>query len=167
HFRGIGAPLALARAVRTALQATGMPFPQKMPKKPTTPLDSGRLATILKGTAQVGDEGVVTVNVNRGGRIVIDGVVVSPEANISTGIEFKPLSSSGSSAAVGPDFALTGSEVQKVVALMRGQGWFVACLYNQETSETPQLYFSHMLKSGDAYTLAAEVRRGLDLTKTA
>jgi hypothetical protein len=38
------------------------------------------------------------------------------------------------------------------------------CLYNQETDEHPQLYFDHMLKSGDAYELAREIRRGLDLT---
>ncbi|HWF51383.1 MAG TPA: DUF1259 domain-containing protein [Solirubrobacteraceae bacterium] len=167
HFRGIGAPLALARAVHAALKATSTPLPQKKPSKPKTPLDAKRLASILHGTAQVGDEGVVTVSVSRRGRIVIGGVVVSPDANISTGIQFKPLSSSGSTAAVGPDFSMTSPEVQKVVALMRKQGWFVGCLYNQETSESPQLYFSHMLKTGDAYALANEVRRGLDLTHTA
>jgi hypothetical protein len=167
HFRGIGAPLALARAVHTVLKATGMPLPQKMPTKPKTPLDAKRLGSILHGSAQVGDEGVVTVSVSRRGRIVIGGVVASPEANISTMIEFKPLSATGSRAAVGPDFSITSSEVQKVVAVMRTQGWFVGCLYNQETSESPQLYFSHMLKTGDAYALAAEVRRGLDLTHAA
>jgi hypothetical protein len=47
---------------------------------------------------------------------------------------------------------------------MRDQGWHVGCLYNQETGERPQLYFSHMLKTGDPYALAAEIRRGIDLT---
>jgi hypothetical protein len=135
-----------------------------MPSHPTTPLDPDRLASILHGDAQVGDEGVVTVSVSRSDEIVIDGIRVSPEANISTEIQFKPLSSTGSSAAVGPDFSQTSSEVEPVVSLMRRQGWFVGCLYNQETNEEPQLYFAHMLKTGDAYTLAAEVRRGLDLT---
>ena len=51
-----------------------------------------------------------------------------------------------------------------VVSLMRGAGWQVHCLYNQETAESPQLYFSHMLKTGDVYELAAEIRKGLDLT---
>ena len=46
---------------------------------------------------------------------------------------------------------------------MRSQGWEMDCLYNQETDEHPQLYFSHDFKIGDAYALAAEVRRGLDL----
>lgn len=56
--------------------------------------------------------------------------------------------------------------MQPVVRLMREQGWFQGCLYNQETNEDPQLYFDHMLKTGDAYALASEIRRGLDLTDT-
>jgi Domain of Unknown Function (DUF1259) len=164
HFRGEGDPLDLARAVYNVVKATATPLPQTMPANPTTPLDPDRLASILHGDAQVGDEGVVTVSVSRSDTIVIDGIRVSPEANISTEVQFKPLSASGSSAAAGPDFSQTSSEVQPVVSLMRRQGWFVGCLYNQETNEYPQLYFSHMLKTGDAYTLAQEIRRGLDLT---
>jgi hypothetical protein len=162
HWRGVGAPLALADAVRNVMRVTETKLPQKMPSKPKSPLDATRLATILHGDAQIGDQGVVTVNVLRSDRIVIDGVQVSPEANISTNIEFKPLGASAAWAA--PDFAMTGAEVMKVVPLMRRLGWFSGCLYNQETSETPQLYFDHMLKRGDAYSLAAEIRRGLDLT---
>jgi hypothetical protein len=33
--------------------------------------------------------------------------------------------------------------------VMLARGWFVGCLYNQETAEHPQLYFSHQLKTGD------------------
>jgi hypothetical protein len=164
HFRGEGDPLDLARGVHSVLKATATPLPQTMPANPTTPLDPDRLASILHGDAQVGDEGVVTVSVSRTDTIVIDGIRVSPDANISTEVQFKPLSPAGSSAATGPDFSLTSSEVQPVVSLMRRQGWFVGCLYNQETNEYPQLYFSHMLKTGDAYMLAQEIRRGLDLT---
>jgi uncharacterized protein DUF1259 len=164
HWRGVGAPLALAAAVRNVLRVTETKLPQKMPSKPKSPLDAKRLATILHGDGQIGDEGVVTVNVLRSDRIVIDGVQVSPEANISTNIEFKPLGASAAWAA--PDFAMTGTEVMKVVPLMRRLGWFSGCLYNQETSETPQLYFDHMLKRGDAYSLAAEIRKGLDLTRS-
>ena len=165
HWRGIGAPLALAQAAHNVLKSTGTKLPQRMPAKPTSPLDHQRLAKILGGQATVGDKGVVTVNVSRGGRIVIDGVHVSPEANISTNIEFKPLSAHGAQAAAAPDFAMTGHEITPVVKLMRAKHWYVGCLYNQETDEDPQLYFSHMLKTGDAYALAAEIRAGLDLTR--
>jgi Domain of Unknown Function (DUF1259) len=164
HFRGEGDPLKLAHAVHNVLKATSTPLPQTMPSNPTTPLDPDRLASILHGDAQVGDEGVVTVTIDRTDKIVIDGIRVSPEANISTEVQFKPLSSSGSNAAVGPDFSMESSEVMPVVSLMRRLGWFQGCLYNQETNEYPQLYFDHMLKTGDAYALAREIRRGLDLT---
>jgi hypothetical protein len=164
HFRGEGDPLKLATAVHNVLKATSTPLPQTMPSNPTTPLDPDKLASILHGDAQVGDEGVVTVTIDRADTIVIDDIRVSPEANISTTVQFKPLASSGSSAAVGPDFSMKSSEVMPVVSLMRSLGWFQGCLYNQETNEHPQLYFDHMLKVGDAYSLAQEVRRGLALT---
>jgi hypothetical protein len=151
HFRGEGDPLKLATAVHNVLKATSTPLPQTMPSNTTTPLDPDKLASILHGDAQVGDEGVVTVTIDRADTIVIDDIHVSPEANISTTVQFKPLASSGSSAAVGPDFSMKSSEVMPVVSLMRSLGWFQGCLYNQETNEHPQLYFDHM-------------RRGLALT---
>ncbi len=56
-----------------------------------------------------------------------------------------------------------------LMSVMRGQNppWDVHCLYNQETEEQPQLYFSHQLKIGtDPYELAREVRAGLDQTNS-
>ena len=163
HWRGEGDPLHLARAVKNVLDVTSTPFPQRPPAHPTTSLDPDRLAKILHGSAAVGEEGVVTVTVERADTIVIDDIQVSPEANIYTEVQFKPLSKSAYAAA-GPDFAMTASEVSAVVGAMRHQGWFQGCLYNQETNEHPQLYFDHMLKVGDAYALAQEIRHGLDLT---
>lgn len=167
HWRGVGEPLKLARAVHDVLRATSTPLPQTMPANPTTPLDAKRLGRILHGTPQVGDEGVVTVTVDRTDTILIDGIRVSPEANISSNIEIKPLDASGRAAAIAPDFSMTSEGVQPVVSVMRRQGFHVGCLYNQETHERPQLYFAHMLKTGDPYVLAAEVRRGLDRTQAA
>jgi hypothetical protein len=165
HWRGTGPALHLARAVRNVLAATSIPLPQTMPKNPVTPLDAERLGRILHGDATVGEEGVVTVEVTRSGRVHIDGVHVSPEANISTNVAFKPLDEHGSRAAAAPDFSMTSDEVQPVVATMRRHHWHVGCLYNQETDEHPQLYFAHMLKKGDPYELAREIRAGLDRTE--
>ncbi len=167
HWRGTGEPLHLARAVRNVLRATSTPLPQTMPPNPTTPLDAKRLGRILHGTPEIGDEGVVSVTVDRTDRILIDGIRVSPEANISSTIEIKPLDASGRTAAVAPDFSMTSVGVQPVISVMRRQGFEVGCLYNQETGERPQLYFAHMLKTGDPYALAAQVRRGLDRTEVA
>ena len=163
HFRGVGDPLALATAIRAAIDVTKTPLPQTAPANPTSPLDADRLGKILHGDAQIGEEGVVTVSVSRTHGVNLGGVHARPEAGISTTVEFKPMGT-GANAAVVPDFSMTGDEVVPVVKLMIAQGWFQGCLYNQETDEQPQLYFDHMLKIGDAYALAQEIRNGLDLT---
>ncbi|MDQ6818718.1 MAG: DUF1259 domain-containing protein, partial [Actinomycetota bacterium] len=164
HMRGLGDPLALARSMHNVLAVTSTPFPQQPPANPTTPFDVKRLERILHGKASVGSNGVVTVDVDRTDRITIEHVLVNPGANISTNVQFEPLTSSGSNAAVAPDFSMTTGEVMPVTRVMRHQGWQDHCLYNQETGEHPQLYFSHMLKTGDPYALADEIRKGLNQT---
>lgn len=54
---------------------------------------------------------------------------------------------------------MTATEVNPVIPCAARMA--VGCLYNQEIDEAPQLSFSHVVKSGDAVTLAREVRRGL------
>lgn len=168
HFRGRRSPLALAQAVRNVLGATSTPLPQKMPSNLTTPLDKERLRKILRGDApEVAAGGVVTVSVSRRDRILLGGVGAEPDLNIATTVAFQPLDAAGSTAAAAPDFALETAEVDRVMRTMRGAGWDIGCLYNQEIGEQPQLYFSHQFKTGDPYVLAREVRRGLDHTNTA
>ena len=167
HFRGTGDPLELANSIKAALKKTALPFPlEAPPKNPKSPLDSERLAKILHGEASVGEDGVVTIWIKRADKVTIDGVEVNPRANISTNIEFKPIAD-GPRAAVIPDFSMTAEQVTPVITLMRTKlGWYQGCLYNQEIGETPQLFFDHMAKTGDAYELAQEIRQGLDLTQS-
>jgi hypothetical protein len=105
HWRGLGSPLKLAQAVHNVLKATGTPLPQTMPSHPKSPLDATRLGRILRGDAQIGSDGVVTVNVKRRNRIVIGDVRASPESNVATDVQFKPRASTGALADVGPDFS--------------------------------------------------------------
>ncbi len=163
HFRAVGNPLQIAHAVRAAINTTSTPLPQS--SSMTTPFQVDRLTAILGGSATVAD-GVVTVSVARREHVFIDGIHVLPQANISAPIAFQPLDAAGTQAVVVPDFALRGFEVNAVFQAMRGFGWTIGCLYNQETEEHPQLYFSHMWKAGDPYALAQEVRAGLDLTNS-
>ncbi|MEA2128938.1 MAG: hypothetical protein QOJ85_1829, partial [Solirubrobacteraceae bacterium] len=135
------------------------------PADPKTPLDHAKLAKTLHGSSEVGKDGVVTVTVNRSDRIVVGGVEVSPEANISTNIAFLPLDG-GTRAAAAPDFSMTAAEVDPVCRRMRAAGFEIGCLYNQETSEHPQLFFSHMLAVGDPQDLAVKIRKGLNLTRS-
>jgi len=166
HFRGVDQQLALAKAARDVLDVTAVSLGQQGGSDiPTTPLDADRLASILHGSANVGDQGVVSVTVPRTDSIVLGAVELRPEAGVSTTIEFKPTGADADEAAVVPDFSMTSEEVNPVVKTMLTEyDWFQGCLYNQEIDEHPQLYFDHMLKTGNAYELAAEIRKGLDLT---
>jgi hypothetical protein len=147
--------------VHDVVAKTAVPLPQSPPAHPTTPLPARELGQILGGDASIGDNGVVTVTVPRTDEIRLGGVRIKPELNIATTVQFEPLDGR---AAVVPDFSMTAEEVNPVTATMRGQDWEDGCLYNQETAESPQLYFSHMFKTGDPETLAREVRKGLDHT---
>jgi hypothetical protein len=162
HFRGVGRPVRLAREVHAVIKSTATPLPQHSPAHPKTSLPTARLAKILGGTASVGENGVVTVDVPRKHGVVLGGIHVSPDLNIATNIQFEPLSH-GRSAAV-PDFAMTASEIQVVTRVMRARHWEVGCLYNQETAEHPQLFFSHDFKTGDPIALAHQIREGIDHT---
>ncbi len=163
HFRAVGDPLHIARGVKAALNVTSTPFPQTMPKNPTTPLPAQALGNIFGQTPSIGSNGVVTIDVPRADKLVLGGVAINPHLNVATSIGFQPFGG-GRNAAVAPDFALVGSEVNKVVGYMRARGWDIGCLYNQETDESPQLYFSHQFKTGDSLVLAREIRAALEYT---
>ncbi|MEA2481807.1 MAG: hypothetical protein QOJ07_3729 [Thermoleophilaceae bacterium] len=165
HFRGTAEPKRLAHAVRDVIKATGTPLPQKS-AKPDTPLDVKLLEKTLHGTAEVGANGVVTVDVSRKDTIVIDGIATSPDLNISTNIEFVSLDGTDKNVAVAPDFSMRAGEIAPVIGLARKYGFEIGCLYNQETSEEPQLYFSHAFKVGDPYAIASEIRRCLNHTRS-
>jgi hypothetical protein len=164
HVRGTGTPLTLARAVANVIAATGTPLPQTMPAHPTSPLNANLLGKILGGMAEIGEQGVVHVSVARKEQIILGGVPVESEMGVEHVIAFEPLGNGRT--AVAPDFALIASEVDPVMRIMRKYGFTVHCLYNQETAERPQLYFSHQLAVGDAYELARAIRQALEKTNT-
>jgi hypothetical protein len=161
HLRGTGHPIALARAVAAVVAATGTPLPQSPPPHPVTPLNTRLLENILGGSAEIDEQGVVVVSIARRENIILDRVQVKPEMGVQHTVNFEPLDGT---TAVAPDFALIASEINPVMSIMRRQNFAVHCLYNQETAESPQLYFSHMLAVGDAYNLARAVREGLERT---
>ncbi len=131
---------------------------------PRTPLHAEDLADIMgSGSYQIGDDGVVSFLVPRRETIIVDGVAANPETALAHTVVFEPLGNGGRVAA-GPDFALIGKEVNPVMKVMQDQGFEVHCLYNQETDERPQLYFSHMLNVGDEYAMARAIRNGLNRT---
>lgn len=162
HYKGIGDPIQLAKAAIATVKVTGTPLPQQQPANPPTPLPVNLLAKIIGGTATVGKAGVVTISVPRAETIYINGIPILPQTGISVDTLFEPLNSSGTLAACAPDYGLIASEINPALSLSRLQGFVVHCLYNQETAEQPQLYFSHNLATGDPIDLAHKVSRVLD-----
>ncbi len=169
HMRGQGDPVELARGLAAAVKATGAPLPQKKEKDPTTPLDHDRLAEILGGDAKVKEGGVVSVAVPRKEQITLGGQPVNGQLNVMSHIDFQPLGEGDDGkprTAVAPDFAMLASEVNDLVKVARDGGFEVHCLYNQETDEKPQLFFSHQLAVGDAEELARVARKALEQTNS-
>lgn len=163
HFRAIGDPLTIANAVYAAMRVTSIRLPQAPPAHPHTPFDVGRLKSILgASSAQVGAGGNVTLTLTQKRPVHLGGVLLNQDTNAETNIVFEPLNKTGSRAAAAPDFGMFAWQIQNTISVMRRQGWDIGCLYNQETDESPQLYFSHDFKTGDPYELAAEIRHGLD-----
>lgn len=164
HFRGIGSPESLARAGAAVVAATATKLPQTEPGKLQSPLPKDAIGKILGADPEVAEHGVLQIVVPRTDTIRLGGIVVKPALNVSSNISIQPLD--GGKAAAAPDFAMKANEVRPVIATMRRHGWAVHCLYNQETDEEPQLYFAHMMKTGEPLVLAREIRDGLDRTAT-
>ncbi len=163
HFRKAGDPLDIARGVKAALNVTSTPFPQTSPTNPTTPLPADELGEILGASPTVGADGVVNFNVPREDPITLGGIRINPYLNVAAPIAFQPYGGDQNAAAV-VDFAMIASEINDVMSTMRRKSWDIGCLYNQETDEQPQLYFSHQFKTGNALDLAREIRDGLNRT---
>ena len=161
HFRATGEAARIAAGVKAALNATSTPFPQAPPANPKTPLPAAQLGKIIGAKPSVGAHGVVSFQVPRAETIYLGGIRINPYLNVSMPVLFQPLAN-GRAAAV-PDFGMIPSEIQKLVGLMRNRNWDIGCLYNQETDERPQLFFSHQFKTGDPIVLAHEIRDGLNL----
>jgi len=121
-------------------------------------LDKALVGSILgDDKPSVGEHGAVTAVIARTDQIELAGYAVDPGLNVSSNVAFQLLPNGQTAAAA--DFAMTSEEVQPVLKRMRGQGWDVHCLHNQETGQQPQLYFAHMLKVGDTQALARYPRR--------
>ncbi|MBV8531840.1 MAG: DUF1259 domain-containing protein [Candidatus Eremiobacteraeota bacterium] len=161
HFRAIGEARAVARGIKAALNATSTPFPQAPPQNPKTRLPAQQIGEIVGAKPSVGAKGVVSLQVPRAEQILLGGIRVNPYLNISLPIAFEPMPD-GRTAAVS-DFGMVPPEIQRLVGHMRARDWDIGCLYNQETDENPQLFFSHQFKAGDPIELARDIRSGLEL----
>ncbi len=162
HFRAVGDPIAIARAIKAALNVTSTPFPQTLPSNPTTPLPAEEIGDILGSKPDIGSDGVVTYRSAPQGD---DPAGRDGHQSVSQCSNHDRLSAArrreqcGGGSGFRNDLHLKSTPS---IWTMQNQGWDVGCLYNQETDEFPQLYFSHQFKTGDSIELARQIRKGLN-----
>ena len=112
-----------------------------------------------QGTA---DGGIYKVSIPRGDTIVQDGHVLPAGLGLTTAVNFQP--ASGGQAAINGDLAMTGNEVQKVIAALRRGGIDVVEVHNHGLAEQPRLFYLHFWAVDDAVALAGALRPALDAT---
>ena len=81
---------------------------------------------------------------------------------LTTAVNFQP--TGGGRAAINGDFAMTGNEVQNVIAALRRGGIDIVEVHNHGLAEQPRLLYMHFWAVTDAVALARALRPALDDT---
>jgi uncharacterized protein DUF1259 len=163
HFWGQGTPVALGQALKDALGRTKTPMtaPAAAPASaPDFPADEFQKAIGLKGTVA---NGVLSLSQPRPEAIQMHGVMLPPSMGMATAINVQS-AGSGKVAATG-DFVMLADEVNKVARALRQHDIGITALHNHLVHGSPDLYFMHFWGEGDAATVAAGLKAGLDLLK--
>jgi hypothetical protein len=161
HIGGMGEPVALARAVKAAVDKTATPPPVPPGPPGTVDLDTAGIDAALGAKGSV-DGGVYKFTVARRETITEDRHVIPPGFGVTTALNFQPLG--GGAAAINGDFAMTAGEVQRVIAALRRGGIIVVSLHNHALDDSPRLFYSHFWATGDGVALAKALRAALDQT---
>jgi Domain of Unknown Function (DUF1259) len=162
HVHAMGDPVQLAQGLRAALDATAIP-PATPSPEPQSPLglDTAGIDTALgrKGTA---DGGIYKVSIPRGDTIIQHGHVLPAGLGLTTAVNFQP--AGGGQAVINGDIAMTGNEVQRVIAALRQGGIDIIEVHNHGLDEQPRLFYLHFWAVNDAVALARALRPALDAT---
>src|ERR1051325_1359486 len=161
HFGGHGDAVALARALRAALEKTKTPFSASAAPPATIDLPTSELDHALGASGKISG-GAYQFAVARAERVVMHGVEIPPAAGVATAINFQPLG--GGRAAASGDFVMTANEVNAVIRELRAGAIEVTALHSHMLHEAPRLFFMHFWATGDALALARTLRAALDHT---
>ena len=165
HVAGHGDATKLAATLRDALAASHTPLATPAAAAAARPdLPAEQLEQIIgrKGNA-VG--GVMQFGIPRGDTIKDAGMDVPPAMGTAIAVNFQP--TVGGKAAITGDFVLEASEVESVLAALRGADIEVTALHNHMLDEQPRSFFVHFWANDDALKLAHGVRAALDKVNVA
>lgn len=164
HIHGHGDPVAIARAVKSAVAKTAIPAPSPAPAtQPALDLDTARVASALGYTGRA-NGGVYAVSVPRAEKIMEMGMEIPPSMGLATAINFQP--TGGGKAAITGDFVMLGTEVNAVIRALRDADIQVTSLHSHMLMEEPRLFFMHFWANDDAEKLARGLRAALEKTNS-
>jgi len=112
-----------------------------------------------KGSA---DGGIYKFTVTRKQTIAAGDHVLPAGLGLTTSISFQPVGAG--KAAINGDFALTGEEINPVIAALRKGGIAIVEVHNHSLDEQPRLFYLHFWAVDDAVTLVKALRLALDAT---
>ncbi|MGW4356551.1 DUF1259 domain-containing protein [Nocardia sp. NPDC004582] len=165
HFQAMGDPARLGKELAAVLAATAIsPAAAPPAQQPPVDIDTAGVDAAMghKGTA---DGGLFKYNLARADTISDNGHVLPPTFGVTTVVNFQPLG--GGKAAINGDFALTATEVNKVIEALRTGNIDVVELHNHMLTDDPHIFFLHYWAVDDAVTLAHALRPALDATNLA
>jgi hypothetical protein len=164
HVHGHGDPVAIARAVKSAVARTAIPAPAAPPaSQPGLDLDTAKVARALGYTGRA-NGGVYAVGIPRAETIHEMGVEIPPTMGVATSINFQQ--TGHGKAAITGDFVMLGTEVNAVIRALRDNGIEVTSLHSHMLMEEPRLFFMHFWANDDAEKLARGLRAALDKTNS-
>jgi len=165
HVHGHGDALALARALRGALEASRTPLgpPATAAAAPASAgeLDTAALDRALGASGRV-NGGVYQAVIPRPERITEDGMETPAALGTGMAINVQPLAE-GRVAAIG-DLVLLAPEVGGVEQALAAHGIEVTALHSHTLGEEPRLFYMHFWAVGPAKAVAEGLRAALDRT---
>jgi len=160
HIGGTGDPLALARAIHTALALSKTPFTAAA--APTTPpaidLDTAAIDSALGAKGSIAG-GVYQVGIPRAVPPTEMGMAIPASMGGAEAINFQPLG--GGRAAITGDFILAANEVNPVLRALRKNGIDVTALHSHMITENPRMFFMHFWAHDDVAKLLVGLRAAL------
>jgi hypothetical protein len=161
HFGGHGQPETLARALRSALDATKTPLsaPVGAPAGPSM----AERAALDKLQEVLGRKGsmagrVLQVGVPRAAKIEEAGAEVPPSLGMANSLNFQVVDNR---VATTGDFVLIADEVNPVIRELEAHGLQVTALHSHMLRESPRLFFMHFWGCDDPARVAEGLKAAL------
>jgi len=149
---------------RSVLALIALCFPAAVTAAASPALDTAAISSALGRSGQTMDGGVYRVSFPRSDlHVTIGSTTLLPGFALGGYAAFIPEDSGV--LAVG-DLVLLEGEIQPVMQALQQSGFQITALHNHLRGESPHVMYMHFMASGDAGTIAKQVRAALALSKT-